>query len=97
MKRTYAEKRFFKWELDDVSVSLRAKSGSYGGGSEVLVVQMVLASIAPNAERTDGTISPTIMHRAGTGGGQLPILIMREEENELSERDRLFKQRGASR
>ena len=59
-------------------------------------IVMVLASIAPNAERTDGTISPTIMHRAGTGGGQLPILIMREEENELSEGDRLFKPRGAS-
>ena len=42
MKRTYAEKRFFKWELDDVSVSLRAKSGSYGGGSEVLVVEPIV-------------------------------------------------------
>ena len=35
----FAEKRFFKWELDDVSVSLRNRSGSYGGGSEVLVIQ----------------------------------------------------------
>ena len=50
-------------------------------------IVMVLASIAPNAERTDGSISPTIMHRAGTGGGQLPILIMREEKDELSEGD----------
>ena len=49
----------------------------------MLIVQMVLASIAPNAERTDGSISPTIMHRAGAGGGQLPILIMREEESEV--------------
>lgn len=48
----------------------------------MLVVEMVLASIAPNAERTDGTISPTLMHRAGTGGGQLPILIMREADAE---------------
>lgn len=40
--KTYAEKRFFKWELDDVSVSLRAKSGSYGGGSEVLVVDTLV-------------------------------------------------------
>ena len=58
------------------------------GGSETLVVKMVLASIAPNAERTDGSISPTIMHRAGTGGGQLPILIMREEKDELPNSDR---------
>ena len=49
--------------------TLRASGGDIGGGSEMLVVQMVLASIAPNAERTDGSISPTIMHRAGTGGG----------------------------
>ena len=68
MKKTYVEKRFFEWHEDKVAVSLRAMSGSYGGGSEVLVVQMILASIAPNAERTDGSISQTIMHRAGTGG-----------------------------
>ena len=30
--KTYPEKRFFDWEEDDVSVSLRACSGSYGGG-----------------------------------------------------------------
>lgn len=35
---TYAEVRFFKWQKAETSVSLRAKSGSYGGGSEVLVV-----------------------------------------------------------
>ena len=67
--KTLTEKRFFEWHEDDVSVTLRNRGGSYGGGSEVLVVEMVLASIAPNAERTDGTISPTLMHRAGTGGG----------------------------
>lgn len=42
MIRTYAEKRFFKWQEDEVSVSLRAQSGSYGGGSEVLVVQTLV-------------------------------------------------------
>ena len=52
--------------------TLRACGGDIGGGSEVLVVEMVLASIAPNAERTDGTISPTLMHRAGTGGANGP-------------------------
>lgn len=38
MQRCYAEKRFFQWAEDEVSVSLRNRSGSYGGGSEVLVV-----------------------------------------------------------
>lgn len=42
--KTYAEVRFFKWEEADTSVSLRAASGSYGGGSEVLVVTSVEAS-----------------------------------------------------
>ena len=29
---TYTEKRFFEWHEDDISVTLREKSGSYGGG-----------------------------------------------------------------
>lgn len=29
---TLTEKRFFHWEEDDKSVTLRNKSGSYGGG-----------------------------------------------------------------
>ena len=37
-QKTYTEKRFFEWHEDDVSVNLRAKSGSYGGGSEVFVI-----------------------------------------------------------
>jgi len=32
------EKRFFEWHEDEVSVTLRNKGGSYGGGSEVLVI-----------------------------------------------------------
>lgn len=32
MSETYAEVRFFKWQKSDKSVSLRANSGSYGGG-----------------------------------------------------------------
>ena len=35
----YAEKRFFEWHEDEVSVSLRNHSGSYGGGSEVFIVR----------------------------------------------------------
>ena len=33
----FTEKRYFHWEQDEKSVSLRARSGSYSGGSEVLV------------------------------------------------------------
>lgn len=35
---TFTEKRFFQWYRDDVSVCQRARGGSYGGGSEVLIV-----------------------------------------------------------
>ena len=37
-QKTLTEKRFFEWEEDDVSVTLRNNSGSYGGGSEVFVI-----------------------------------------------------------
>lgn len=30
--KTLTEKRFFEWHEDDKSVTLRNKSGSYGGG-----------------------------------------------------------------
>ena len=36
--KTLTEKRFFEWYEDDVSVTLRSRSGSYGGGSETLVI-----------------------------------------------------------
>lgn len=44
---TLTEKRFFEWHEDDISVTLRNKSGSYGGGSEVLVI----CSIRTRSER----------------------------------------------
>ena len=37
-KITLTEKRFFEWYEDNVAVTLRYKGGSYGYGSEVLVI-----------------------------------------------------------
>ena len=37
----FTEKRFFYWVKDNTSVSLRAKSGSYGGGSETLITDAI--------------------------------------------------------
>ena len=34
MAKTLTEKRFFEWHEDDVSVTLRNKGGSYGGGAK---------------------------------------------------------------
>ena len=46
---TLTEKRFFQWHEDDISVTLRGMSGSYGGGSEVLVIQRVTGTLNPGA------------------------------------------------
>lgn len=42
---TLTEKRFFEYHLDDTSVTLRNQSGSYGGGSEVLVIQPIMTQL----------------------------------------------------
>ena len=41
MQKTVTEKRFFEWYEDDVSVTLRNRGGSYGHGSEVLVISSI--------------------------------------------------------
>ena len=38
-RTTLTEKRFFQWYEDDKSVTLRRRSGSYGGGSEVFIIE----------------------------------------------------------
>lgn len=122
--KTYAEKRFFEWHEDELAVSLRAKSGSYGGGSEVLVVSyeecdrshwrktnvsaplrvkepygggevLVLESNQNHARAEDTEVCPCLPAAMGNGGGYVPMIV--EEKHELSEGDRLFKPRGASR
>ena len=53
---TLTEKRFFEWHEDDISVTLRNKGGSYGGGSEVFVI--CSGSVQPDRdrERNDDTL-----------------------------------------
>lgn len=50
--KTFTEKRFFEWHEDDISVTLRAKSGSYGGGSETLVICPIQTSVEPCVQET---------------------------------------------
>lgn len=42
--------------------------------NEEIKIGAVLASSAEHAEITDGSIAPTLMARAGTGGNQLPLV-----------------------
>lgn len=41
MMKTVTEVRFGKYREDDKSVTLRSKSGTCGGGSEVLVIRFL--------------------------------------------------------
>ena len=59
---TFPEKRFFEWHEDPISVTLRNKSGSYGGGSEVIVISYIPIPSEPCARtttkaQTDNTLS----------------------------------------
>lgn len=76
--KTYAEKRFFKWELDDVSVSLRAKSGSYGGGSEVLVVSY--EEYSRHCWR-ESNVSAPLRVKEPYGGGEALIVEAKDESS----------------
>lgn len=51
-KVTLTEKRFFEWHEDDVSVTLRNRGGSYGGGSEVLVICFIRTPLEQSASMT---------------------------------------------
>ena len=66
--KTFTEKRFFEWHKDDISVTLREKSGSYGGGSEVLVVGTI--TINSYQVITDGEepIAPILSSDSRRGG-----------------------------
>lgn len=51
-QRTLAEKRFFEWHEDNVAVTLRNKGGSYGNGSEVLVICYIKTQLEQSASMT---------------------------------------------
>ena len=74
---TYTEKRFFEWHEDEVSVTLRNKSGSYGGGSEVLIVQTVYDAHRDHDYVNFGETCATVYAQYGTGGGNVPIVLKR--------------------
>ena len=52
MMKTLTEKRFFEWHEDDKSVTLRNRGGSYGGGSEVLIIYSTKTKSEPYVPQT---------------------------------------------
>ena len=71
MQKTLTEKRFFEWHEDDKSVNIRASSGSYGGGSEVLVVGTITTNTYQVITNGDEPIAPILSSDAHRGGAWL--------------------------
>lgn len=68
----YAEKRFFEWYEDDLSVSLRASGGSYGGGSEALIVTSY--GLDSYNQQMDEEVAQPL--RAHGGGDTMPKVVL---------------------
>lgn len=66
-KITLTEKRFFEWHEDDKSVTLRNKSGSYGGGSEVLIIDYLGVESKPRTDNNERNM-PNLERINGNGG-----------------------------
>jgi len=72
MRKTYTEKRFFEWIEDEISVTLRNSGGSYGGGSEVFVIDELSGRDRPadgkrvSKERNAGSCEWNVCSRGGT-------------------------------
>lgn len=66
---TYTEKRYFDYHEDDVALTLRSRSGSYGGGGEVLVVSS-FNQISQSAGYKADDIATTLTVCGGSYGGQ---------------------------
>ena len=79
---TYSEKRFFEWHEDNKSVSIRACSGSYGGGAKSLSVPEQSRSVVFNGSQM---------------GSAATSLSRKTNSNELSEQIRDIITRGTSR
>ena len=61
--KTLTEKRFFEWHEDEVAVTLRNKGGSYGGGSEVLVIYSTKIQSEHCAEMTSRDQTDNMLNR----------------------------------
>ena len=82
-QRAYSEKRFREYYEDDLSITLRNKGGSYGGGSEVLVVQRVYDRNIDHACREFEDVCETIRAAYGEGGSATAIVVMRTTDEDI--------------
>ena len=91
MKKTYTEKRFFEWHEDEVSVTLRNKSGSYGGGRRCSSshVHGSCRSVVCNGLQvgTAGTSRPGETDRDGDGMKKVLYTITMNSYQQITEAD----------
>ena len=66
--------------MSENTVRRRQHEGkSYPDTDDVRLIPVcVIASTCVNAEHTDGGVSPTICARAGIGGNQLPLIVLKK-------------------
>lgn len=79
MRTTYTEKRFFKWYEDDISVSLRNKSGSYGGAAR--------CSLSTLSGNNRGLMRDGLQVGAATASGAREIDRVHDNNEQLPSRD----------
>ena len=75
MEKTYNETSFGGWTEEPVAQTIRNSFGSYGGGSEVLVLE----STQNHATIKDTEVCPTLTANMGMGGGYIPMIISEED------------------
>ena len=62
-QKTLTEKRFFEWHEDDVAVTLRNRGGSYGNGSEVLVICSTKTQLEQSASTITKAQTDSMLNR----------------------------------
>jgi DNA (cytosine-5)-methyltransferase 1 len=75
----YEMQAFGQYKDSGIASSLKARD--YKDATDLVTSPvMCIASCSSNAEMTDGDISPTLLSRAGTGGNNVPSVVMNEQQ-----------------
>ena len=81
---TFTEKRFFRWMKDDVSVTLRSRSGSYGGGSEVFVIQKNMKAYCIGNGQVDQLAMKTVVGALNCMHDEMAVMLTKEGDEGMA-------------
>lgn len=62
-QKTLTEKRFFEWHEDDIAITLRNQGGSYGNGSEALVICSIRTQLEQSASMTTKALTDNMLNK----------------------------------